>query len=139
MTDARTVREGHASVLAPRRRSFPITLLLVNENSVRVSDPDALADTLQRTIADLDGHINRGAQELAAPLIDAARADADRAVTAAQRETERQTDLVKELRRQYTALENQLDNLRIKHGERRDFHVAQRRPAVDTGPLGGTR
>ena len=90
----------------------------------RVSDPDTLAETLHATISDLDRFIDTRARELAAPLIAAAEVAAHEAVSNAQTETERQAELVKELRRQITALENQLDDLRVKHGLRRD--VAQR-------------
>ena len=73
-------------------------------------------DRLAAMIADLDGFINRRAAEQAAPLIDAARAEAAMAVAAAGRhiarleaELTRARDLIDELRRHVDARNRQLD------------------------------
>ncbi|MEU8278187.1 winged helix-turn-helix domain-containing protein [Microbispora bryophytorum] len=72
-----------------------------------------LAETLRDTVAGLDGHIERRAQQIADPLIEEARRAADERVAAAERELanvrQRGEDLAAEFRRQLVALERQLD------------------------------
>lgn len=81
-----------------------------------MTGPPAPLDRLAVMIADLDGYISRRAAELAVPLADAARAEAAKAVTAAEARIEelegdllRATDLAAELRRHVDARNRQLD------------------------------
>jgi len=91
-----------------------------------------LADQLQRTIADLDTYIKRRAEQLATPRIASAEADAQARVGAKQWEIERRDDLVAELRRRIEVLEDQLDDARIRLGDRPDAYVVERREASDS-------
>jgi hypothetical protein len=70
--------------------------------------------TLAAMIADLGGYIERHAAELAEPKIDAAQAAAAEEVRLARRETQRQEDLVTELRRRLTAQERITERLRAE-------------------------
>lgn len=91
-----------------------------------VLPPDAL-DRLEAVTRDLDAYLERRAIEIAAPRIVAAEDAAAAKVRAAEGRAQRAEDLVAELRRQYEALENALDDLRVKHGGRRDPFVVERR------------
>ncbi|MCK2214267.1 hypothetical protein MF672_010760 [Actinomadura sp. ATCC 31491] len=72
---------------------------------------DELA-TLQDMIANLQAYIDQRAGELAAPHIAEAGRLAGEEVAAARAAQQRAEDLVAELRRQFTALERQLDRYR---------------------------
>ena len=72
------------------------------------------APTLAAMIADLDGYIERHAAELAEPKIDVAQAAAAKEVRLARLETQRQEDLVKELRRRLIAQERIAGRLRAE-------------------------
>lgn len=92
--------------------------------------PRAVTSALERLEAvtsNLDAYIGRRAAELAAPLVQVAEEAARAQVAEARQKQQRAEDLVVELRRHLDARENQLDDLRIKHGERRDPFVAERR------------
>lgn len=69
---------------------------------------------LAAMIADLDGYIERHATELAKPQIDAAHAAAVEQVREAQFMTQRQEDIVTELRRRVTAQERITERLRAE-------------------------
>jgi hypothetical protein len=88
--------------------------------------PDAL-DRLEAVTRDLDAYLERRAIEIAAPHIVAAEDAAAAKVQAAEGRAQRAEDLVTELRRHVRAYEDCLDDLRIKHGERRDPFVVGRR------------
>lgn len=85
-----------------------------------------LADTLAATVRDLDGHIQRRAEEIAEPQILAARLDAKNRLDDMERETrielQRKSDLVAELRRQLDA--------QVKANERLSREVKETREAV---------
>ena len=70
-----------------------------------------LADTLRDALASLDDHIARHAAALAAPAIDAARADAEARVAAAESGLQRERDLTAELRRLAEARERRIGAL----------------------------
>lgn len=73
---------------------------------------DETAETLARLqviLADLDGYITRRAEEVAEPLIRQARAEAALQARAAEFETQRQIDLVRELRRRLTSADRRLE------------------------------
>jgi len=92
-----------------------------------------LASQLRQTIADLDTYIEHRAEQLAAPQVAAAAADAQARVEAKQWEIQRRDDLVTELRRRIEVLEDQLDDARIRLGDRRDPYVVERRePTAET-------
>jgi hypothetical protein len=84
-------------------------------------------DRLEAVTRDLDAYLERRAIEIAAPRIVAAEDAALVKVRAAEARAQRAEDLVAELRRHVRAYEDRLDDLRIKHGERRDPHVMERR------------
>jgi hypothetical protein len=67
------------------------------------------AGRLAAMIADLEGFIDRRAEDLAAPLIEEARAEAARQVAVARQKAERKEDLIAEYRRQVKVMERQLD------------------------------
>lgn len=91
--------------------------------------PPTALDRLEAVTRDLDAYLERRAIEIAAPRIVAAEDAAAAKVRAAEARAQRAEDLVAELRRQYEGLENALDDLRIKHDERRDPFVVERRTA----------
>lgn len=64
---------------------------------------------LAPALADLEGYIERRAAELAKPLIDEVRHQASKRVREADKETERQADLVLELRRQIKPLNQMVE------------------------------
>lgn len=66
-----------------------------------------LAADLAAVVSDLDGYIERRAAEQAAPMIAAARQEADERVAEAAAQVQRGDDLVHELRRRLDALERQ--------------------------------
>lgn len=93
-----------------------------------MSEPvPAVVDRLEAVTRDLDAYLERRAVEIAAPRIVAAEEAAAATARDAEERAQRAEDLVAELRRQYEGLENALDDLRVKHGERRDAHVVMRR------------
>jgi len=94
----------------------------------------ALAHQLQATVTDLDGYIQRRAAALAEPHIAKARAEAAADAGRLRAELTWRDDLVAELRRRITGLEDRLDDLRAKYGERRDPDVAARRHPVALPP-----
>ena len=68
--------------------------------------PDEVTQRLQHLramLADLDGYIQRRAEDLAAPMIRDTEARAQLAVTEARSEVQRERDLVHELRRRLAA------------------------------------
>lgn len=73
---------------------------------------DDLLSELKGMTADLQGHIERRAAELAQPLIDQAREDAAVEVKSAQGMQQRAEDLNTELRRQLRPLGRQVDHYR---------------------------
>jgi hypothetical protein len=84
-------------------------------------------DRLEAVTRDLDAFLERRAIEIAAPRIVAAEDAASAKVREAEAKVQRLEDLVAEIRRQWAGTENALDDLRIKHGERRDPFVVERR------------
>lgn len=89
--------------------------------------PSDALDRLEAVTRDLDAFLERRAIEIAAPRIVAAEDAALVKVRAAEARAQRAEDLVDELRRHVLAYEDQLDDLRVKHGERRDPYVVERR------------
>jgi len=87
---------------------------------------DALAESLAATIAGLDAHIERRAQEIAEPRIDAAQRHAEFLIDGDREEREaerrRKDDLITELRRQLDAL--------AKTSERQHRELKETRAAV---------
>jgi hypothetical protein len=88
--------------------------------------PDAL-DRLEAVTRDLNAYLERRAREIAEPIVKAAQEAADAEIRATGERARRAGDLVDELRRHIRAYEDQLDDLRVKHGERRDPFVVERR------------
>lgn len=68
----------------------------------------SVADLLHRTVADLDGYIQRRAEELAAPLVEAARAEAAERVAAMATQVQHHQDVADELRRIIAVRDRQL-------------------------------
>ena len=69
-------------------------------------------DRLCRALADLEGYIDRRAAAMAGPVMKQALADAADAIAEARAETQRQEDLVTELRRGLEAKDRQIERLR---------------------------
>lgn len=84
-------------------------------------------DRLEAVTRDLDAYLERRAVEIAAPRIVAAEDAALARVRAAEARAQRAENLVDELRRHVRAYEDQLDDLRVQHAERRDPYVVARR------------
>jgi hypothetical protein len=97
-----------------------------------VTDNLRLVDRLAAITSDLDAYLERRAAEIAAPAIAAAEEAAAAKVRQAEAETLRAQDLVDELRRQQWAIHVQLDDCRIRHGEKRDPWVVEQREARKT-------
>lgn len=95
--------------------------------------PPEAVDRLEAITRDLDAYLERRAAEIAEPRIKAAEDAVRSEVREAEAKVQRLEDLVAEIRRQWAGTENRLDDLRIKHGERRDPFVVERRSgrAVD--------
>ena len=66
---------------------------------------------LKGMLADLDNHIQRRAEDLAEPMIRDAEARARLAITEATGETQRQRDLVAELRKRIVVVDRMRDDL----------------------------
>lgn len=77
-----------------------------------VGNVPATVDQMAAMIADLDGYIARRAREIAQPMVRAAQDQASAQVGAAQRETERQRDLVTELGRRLGPADQQVEQIR---------------------------
>jgi hypothetical protein len=98
--------------------------------------PDEVTQRLQHLrgmLADLDGYIQRRAEELATPLIEDAAEKAREMVAGAERETQRQRDLVAELRRRISVLEGfreVADIARHRLGEVLGPHVSVAWPSL---------
>ncbi len=74
-----------------------------------------LAAQLRAMITDLDGYIERRAAEMAAPIIEAARADADARIAEAQFGLQRRDALTEEMRRRLAMQDRHLaDYLKAK-------------------------
>lgn len=86
-----------------------------------------LAEQLARITGDLDGYLERRAAELAAPVIDAHRAETGAVIVELTARVERGDSLFTTCRAVITNLEDRLDELREKYGEPRDVQVAERR------------
>lgn len=69
--------------------------------------------TLAEMIRDLDGYITRRAEELAKPLIEQANAAADLRVRDAERDLERERDVLKECRRRLAVASTAQDTVRV--------------------------
>lgn len=96
-------------------------------------------DRLEAVTRDLDAFLERRAIEIAAPRVVAAEDAALVKVREAEARAQRAEDLVDELRRHVRSYEDRLDDLRIKHGERRDPYVVARRAGrVDQPERGDT-
>jgi hypothetical protein len=109
----------------------------VNENSIGEgpeTGPGELVERLRGVTHDLDGYIERRANEIAAPIIAEHQAANDAAVASLRAELRRSQDLFAEARQQITNLEDRLDDVRAAHGERRDSTVAARRKPVPLPP-----
>lgn len=76
---------------------------LLGDAPAAAAGPEALAARLEQITSDLDGYLERRAWEIADPHIQRAHKAARELVTQAQREEQRQRDLVDELRRQFNA------------------------------------
>jgi transcriptional regulator with XRE-family HTH domain len=82
----------------------PVTHYL-GDTLANPAGPGALAERLSRITSDLESYLERRAREIAEPLIRTADEAARELVAQAQREVQRQEDLVAELRRQWGAAE----------------------------------
>jgi transcriptional regulator with XRE-family HTH domain len=76
---------------------------LLGDAPAAATGPEALAARLEQITRDLDGYLERRAWEIAESHIQRAHEAARELVTQAQRQEQRQRDLVDELRRQYNA------------------------------------
>lgn len=83
-----------------------------------VSLPAGELSHLGQVIADLDGYIERRAQDLARPLIEEAEGDAAKRVLTALHEMQRQANLADELRRTLTVRDRELSRLKEEQAPR---------------------
>ena len=97
------------------------------------TDPQPPADEaaqrlmhLKGMLADLDGHIQRRAEDLAEPMIRDAEARAQLAAVEARGEVQRERDLVAELRKRISATDRQRDEM---NAARRALAAALGEPA----------
>lgn len=77
-----------------------------------MSDLSEQINALTAITADLDGYLERRANELAQPLIEKAYDEATRRISEAEFEVTRQNDLIAELRRQIKPLARHVDQCR---------------------------
>jgi hypothetical protein len=93
-------------------------------------DPAELARMLSRTIAELDGYVQRRAEEFAAPVIEKAAERAGTEITAARAEqrmqAQRDTDLIAELRKRAESRARVIDTLRAEAQRAEDLIVGLR-------------
>ena len=82
----------------------------------RSSMADDALRLLHKMIGDLDGYIGRRASELAAPLIEQARAEARAEIAEAVAQNQRITDLAEELKRRMGPLQQRSDESRAACG-----------------------
>ena len=99
---ARSVDSGEQPVIAVRA-----ALGAVATDLAKMTDLLTLATVLHTVAGDLDGFIQRRAEDLAGPIVAQAKDDAAARIREAESETRRQADLVNELRRRIPPLDRQ--------------------------------
>jgi ATP-dependent Clp protease ATP-binding subunit ClpA len=102
----------------------PAPVATISRVPVEETDALTLAQSLQATIADLDGYIERRAAELAKPAVEEARADADGKVRAAEADAQRWKDCNTELERQILPLRQRLERSRAESRQNAEIAAA---------------